>query len=314
MPAVSILTPVCNRRDDLFALAAGLERQTFRDFEWVIVDDGSDPAVATFLCPQAYPFPVRILRHDTNLGIGAARNSAVAAAAAGLLIWLDSDSAACGADWLAGHVRAHEEGLPALGIARGEAFLLHSRVEPRNHGIAAATFRYSNWHTSCQDHAYRMTKHHAPTNNTSVPREVFERVGCFDPAFQVAEDIDWGLRALAAGVAMVYVPDLPVDHRDPATLGAVWRSYRKMGCFAARVRRKNPGSPYGWIYPKSVVGAALWAVPFALLFSAYTVKTWFHRDRRVVLYLPMLVLANLANSVGMIDAARWGEGNRTYGP
>jgi glycosyltransferase involved in cell wall biosynthesis len=307
MPAVSVLTPVYNRPDDLVALAAGLETQTCRDFEWIIVDDGSDVPVDTFLHTDHYRFPITIVRHETNRGIGAARNRAVDAAAGDLILWLDSDSAPGDAGWLAGHVQTHQTGLPELGIAAGEAFVLHSRIVAEDTSAAGTTFRYSNWFISCQEHSYRITRHHAPTNNTSLPRSILDRVGPFDPQFEVAEDIDWGLRALADGVTMAYVPHWPAYHRDRDTFGEVWRSYRKMGRFAALVRRKNPASPNAWLYPASPLWATLWALPFALLLSFFTVRSWFPREKKVLLYLPALFFANLANSVGMIDAACHGR-------
>lgn len=309
MPAVSVLTPVHNRPEDLRNLLRSLDAQTFSDFELVIVDDGSTPPVDAGVDPDDHPFPIRILRNPRNLGIGHARNRAVEAASGSLLVWLDSDSAARESGWLAGHVQYHREGLPTLGIAPGTPFVLHGRVRGLDTTLASVTFRYSNWFSSCQTRPYRAEGHHVPTNNTSLPRELMHRVGPFDPGFEVAEDIDWGLRALRLGVAMAYVPRLPVDHRDRETFAEVWRSYRKMGRFAARVRRKNPDSRRAWLYPASPPWAVTWALPLALLLSLYTVWAWFPREPKVLLYLPMLLFANLANSVGMVEQALWPVGN-----
>lgn len=90
-PAFSVVLP-CRGRPRLLARAlASLDRQSFRDFETIVVDDGSPED----LCPVTAAFPrlaVRLLRtapqganHARNLGTDAARAPHVA--------YLDSDDA-----------------------------------------------------------------------------------------------------------------------------------------------------------------------------------------------------------------------------
>jgi GT2 family glycosyltransferase len=53
-----------------------------------------------------------------------------------------------------------------------------------------------------------------------VPRSVFERVGLLDESlFAYAEDVDWSLRAHAAGLRIVVVPASVVCHRVSASTG-----------------------------------------------------------------------------------------------
>ena len=41
MPLITVFTPTFNRANKLYRVFESLQKQTFRDFEWVIVDDGS---------------------------------------------------------------------------------------------------------------------------------------------------------------------------------------------------------------------------------------------------------------------------------
>jgi GT2 family glycosyltransferase len=53
-----------------------------------------------------------------------------------------------------------------------------------------------------------------------VPREAAERVGLLDEAlFAYAEDVEWSLRARAAGLSIVVVPSSIVYHRVSAASG-----------------------------------------------------------------------------------------------
>jgi glycosyltransferase involved in cell wall biosynthesis len=87
---VSVLIPTYNRsyiiRDALESALA----QTFRDFEIVVVDDGSSDKTEEIVASLGSD-RIRYIRHETNRGCSAACNTAIGAAAGDLLAFLDSD-------------------------------------------------------------------------------------------------------------------------------------------------------------------------------------------------------------------------------
>jgi GT2 family glycosyltransferase/uncharacterized membrane protein YbhN (UPF0104 family) len=88
-PAVSIVVPCYNGGRYLNALMESLAAQAFRDFEVIIVDDGStDAETHRFL--DGIGAGVRILRQE-NRGLPAARNAGFRAARAELVVPLDCD-------------------------------------------------------------------------------------------------------------------------------------------------------------------------------------------------------------------------------
>jgi glycosyltransferase involved in cell wall biosynthesis len=88
-PAVSVIVPCYNGGRFLPQLLGSLAGQTFRDFEIVIVDDGStDPA--TLQAFDALDPSIRVI-HQPNKGLSAARNAGIAAARADLVMPLDCD-------------------------------------------------------------------------------------------------------------------------------------------------------------------------------------------------------------------------------
>ncbi|WP_032092008.1 glycosyltransferase [Necropsobacter rosorum] len=84
----SIIVPSYNRKTEIPALLDSLRRQTRYNFEVIIVDDCSPDAVEV---TEAYPFPVRVVRNDTNQGAARSRNIGARLATHDWLLFLDDD-------------------------------------------------------------------------------------------------------------------------------------------------------------------------------------------------------------------------------
>lgn len=94
-PMVSVVMPVYNRADVVGQAIESILNQTYQDFEFVIVDDGSTddtPAVLKKYADQDKR--IRIITHDQNKGIAAARNTAQKNARGKYLAIMDSDDLA----------------------------------------------------------------------------------------------------------------------------------------------------------------------------------------------------------------------------
>lgn len=88
-PAVSIVVPCFNGGRFLDGLLASLARQTFRDFEIIVVDDGStDPDTLKRIA--SLPSEIIVVR-QANAGLAAARNAGFERATAELVLPLDCD-------------------------------------------------------------------------------------------------------------------------------------------------------------------------------------------------------------------------------
>jgi glycosyltransferase involved in cell wall biosynthesis len=90
----TVFTPTYNRADTLHRVYVSLAAQTFRDFEWLIGDDGStdDTARLAERWRQEAHFPVRYFRQP-HQGKHIAFNNAVRSARGELFLTLDSDDA-----------------------------------------------------------------------------------------------------------------------------------------------------------------------------------------------------------------------------
>jgi glycosyltransferase involved in cell wall biosynthesis len=91
----TVLTPTYNRASTLPRVYAGLKAQTFRDFEWLIVDDGSSDGTGDLVrgWQAEAPFEIRYFCQE-NAGKHVAMNMGVREASGELFVSLDSDDAA----------------------------------------------------------------------------------------------------------------------------------------------------------------------------------------------------------------------------
>lgn len=87
-PIVSVVIPTFNRGWILQAAVDSVLAQTFRDFELIVVDDGSTDDTAEIL--MSYGPALRVVRQG-NAGVSAARNAGIRSAKGALIAFLDSD-------------------------------------------------------------------------------------------------------------------------------------------------------------------------------------------------------------------------------
>lgn len=96
MPLISILTPTYNRGKLLLPLYESLKNLTFEDFEWLIVDDGSEDDTEQYALSwiehniENAEFPIRYIK-KSNGGKHTAINRGVREASGELILILDSD-------------------------------------------------------------------------------------------------------------------------------------------------------------------------------------------------------------------------------
>ena len=90
-PKVSVIMPVYNTRQDWLDLAIGsILEQTFRDFELIIIDDGSDEATQRQLSSYK-DARIVLLRQEKNTNPAIARNEGLKVARGKYIAFMDSD-------------------------------------------------------------------------------------------------------------------------------------------------------------------------------------------------------------------------------
>jgi glycosyltransferase involved in cell wall biosynthesis len=198
-----------NAADTILAAVSSALQQDWPDVEVVVVDDCSTDGSQEIVerCVNDNP-RVRLVRHNRNLGPGAARESIVAAATGEFVAFFDDDDVslpsrirqqaqritdyerthgvkliACYASGTRRYPNGYELRLPAIGseerVPSGETVADYLLFNERKPGVfyGAGT----------------------PTCALMTRRSTLERVGGFDPAFRRVEDVDFAVRLALAG-------------------------------------------------------------------------------------------------------------------
>ncbi|MGH7845554.1 MAG: glycosyltransferase family 2 protein [Candidatus Binatia bacterium] len=180
-PLVSVIIPTYNRREMVRDAVDSVLAQTYRNFELIIVDDGSDDDTAEAL--TSYGEALRVCAQP-NRGVAAARNRGVFCAAGSYLAFLDSDDL-----WLPRKLEvqaAFMQENPRAQICQTEEiwFRRGVRVNPRtkHRKPSGDIFRPSLELCLVSPSAVMMT------------RALFDTSGGFDEAFTACEDYDLWLR------------------------------------------------------------------------------------------------------------------------
>ncbi|NGO39741.1 glycosyltransferase [Limisphaera ngatamarikiensis] len=233
-PRVSVVVAGYNGGRTLPDCLESLQQLRYPDYEVILVDDGSTddtPAIAA-------RFPaVRLLRHEQNLGLSAARNTGIAAATGEIVAFTDADCRA-DEDWLYHLVSALLES-EAVGV--GGPNLL-----PPDDSPLAAAVMASPGGPAAVLLTDRLAEH-IPGCNMAFYKWALESVGGFDPVFRKAgDDVDICWRLLQAGHTLVYAPAAVVWHYRRSTAAAYLRQQAGYGEAEALLFRKHPEQFNRW--------------------------------------------------------------------
>jgi glycosyltransferase involved in cell wall biosynthesis len=196
-PLISVVTPTHNRAQLLQRAMASVLAQRWQAFEWIVVDDGSQDETPAVLRSCADP-RVRFRRLDPNRGVAAARNAGIEAARGAFVAFLDDDDEYL-PDYLeavVGRIRSSTRVPDVIwsGVTRVYEYPDGTRRE-----------RSQVWRRGSDDDGMPGSVAYLTQLNMScglcVRRESLLRVGLFDAAFRVSEDLDLLLRLAAAGCA-----------------------------------------------------------------------------------------------------------------
>jgi len=91
---ITVVVVNWNRRKLLAACLDSLARQTWRDFEVVVVDNGSNDGSVALVkdLSTGYPVPLRLIENSNNRGFCAANNQGFAASSSELVALLNNDA------------------------------------------------------------------------------------------------------------------------------------------------------------------------------------------------------------------------------
>lgn len=205
-PAVSVIVPVYRSESTLARCLERLAGQTYRDFETLLIDSSPTDACAEIVAASRGVPGLRSLRRRQRLWPQAARQVALTAARAELIVFTDPDTYAT-PEWLACLVEtARASGHPVVGSIAcfGRRYL----------DLGIHLCKFSKWLPGGPPRPVDM----GPTANLAIRRAEFERAGGFGQDHLLGDvTLSWSLQR--SGARLEFEPRAVVEHHHADRLG-----------------------------------------------------------------------------------------------
>lgn len=203
--AVSIVLPAYNREKTIGAAIRSVLRQTYSDFELIVVDDGSqDGTVEAARAVQ--DSRIRVLALEENRGAGGARNAGIQAARAPWVAFQDSDD-----EWLPEKLSRQMARLAEGGFIAAYCGMAIVKATPSGRTKLAYLPRPETLHVEGEIAASLVRESFVSTQTLVARREEILAVGGFDESLPALEDWDLAMRLAQRG-RFAFV-DAPLVHQ-----------------------------------------------------------------------------------------------------
>jgi GT2 family glycosyltransferase len=253
-PLVSIVIPTKDQYDFIRRCLDSIRDKTiYKNFELVIVDTGStDNRVwALYDTYKSLGKSTRVVKWDKKpFNFAAACDFGADHARGEYLLFLNNDTEVISSSWLqdmVGYARQEDVGAVGCKLFYPDGKLQHAGIilgvggQNGTPGIAGHFFP-AFIDNPPQDPA-QLTYVGGTRNFTAVTaacvmvsKAKFEKVGGFDPTFQIAfNDVDFCLKLLDAGFRNIYLPHVTLYHHESISVGQPGSKQRNLTVFAKEI-------------------------------------------------------------------------------
>jgi GT2 family glycosyltransferase len=220
-PRVSVIVVCWNSAGTLGRCLDQLFAQDYRDYEVIVVDDGSDDDTLAVAERRVAHGNLEIVRSRRNRGCPHARNLGLARARGELVAFVDADGFAA-PDWLSEIVKAFAGDATVGGVASA-VFYDHAPLVING---AGGMVNRQGWAADLSmnepyERAQIASEALYPMGcGMALRRCALEDVGPFDGSMlNYYDDVDYGMRLWRAGYRVVVAPDAWIDHGGGARGG-----------------------------------------------------------------------------------------------
>lgn len=234
MPRFSVIVPVYNRVDEINDLLESLSAQTCRDFEVIIVEDGSTEPCGDLVRSFAGKVDVRYF-FKPNEGRSIARNYGIDRSSGDYLVFFDSDCV-IPRDYFA-ILSAELDRQPLDCFGGPDA--AHESFTPVQKAISFAMTSFLTT-GGIRGGKVQMEKFVPRSFNMGYSRKVYDTVGGFREMF--SEDIDMSTRIRQAGFSIGLIHPAHVFHKRRVDFARFWRQVYVFGMSRITLKLLYPDS------------------------------------------------------------------------
>ena len=231
----SIIVPVFNRPDEVDELLQSLVGQTLKDFEVVIVEDGSEKPCKDVCDKYAGKIDLKYFMKK-NSGPGQSRNYGAERANGEYLIVLDSDVVLP-----EGYLKAVDDELNSEpSDAFGGPDCAHDSFTETQKAIS---YSMTSFFTTggIRGGKKKLDKFYPRSFNMGIRRDVYMRLGGFSN-MRFGEDIDFSIRIFKAGCKCRLFPEAWVWHKRRTDMRKFFRQVYNSGIARVNLYKKYPES------------------------------------------------------------------------
>jgi glycosyltransferase involved in cell wall biosynthesis len=231
----SIIVPVFNRPDEVDELLESLSNQTLKEFEVIIVEDGSVKTCKD-VCDKYADILVLHYYFKENSGPGQSRNYGAELANGDYLLILDSDVVLP-----EGYLQAVEDTLrqnPTEAFGGPDA--AHPSFTPVQKAIS---YSMTSFFTTggIRGGKTKLDKFYPRSFNMGIRRDVYLQLGGFSK-MRFGEDIDFSYRIVEAGYKPQLFPDAWVWHKRRTDFRKFFRQVYNSGIARINLEKRHPGT------------------------------------------------------------------------
>ena len=231
----SIIVPVYNRPDEVDELLQSLCEQTVKDFEVIIVEDGSIKPCKDVCNKYAGILSLHYYAKE-NSGPGQSRNHGAERANGEYVIILDSDVVLP-----SGYLQAIEEELAQQPCeAFGGPDAAHPDFTPVQKAIS---YSMTSFFTTggIRGGKAKLDKFYPRSFNMGIRRDVYQQLGGFTK-MRFGEDIDFSYRIVEAGYQPRLFPEAWVWHKRRTDFRKFFRQVYNSGIARINLEKRHPGT------------------------------------------------------------------------
>ncbi len=231
----SFIVPVYNRPDEVAELLQSLVNQTLKDFEVIIVEDGSQVPCEAVVEGFNGVLDVKYFLKE-NAGPGQARNFGAQRASGDFLLILDSDCVIP-----TGYLQAVDDELRANPCeAFGGPDRAHESFSPTQKAI---NYSMTSFFTTggIRGGKKKLDKFYPRSFNMGVRKDLYEKLGGFSN-MRFGEDIDFSIRIFKSGAQCRLFPEAWVWHKRRTDFMKFFRQVHNSGIARINLYKRYPES------------------------------------------------------------------------
>ena len=230
----SIIVPVYNRPNEVDELLQSLCQQTVKDFEVLIIEDGSIKTCKD-VCDKYANILVLHYHAKENSGPGQSRNYGAERAKGEYVIILDSDVVLP-----ATYIEAIDKSLTTDIIAFGGPDAAHPSFTPIQKAIS---YSMTSFFTTggIRGGKAKLDKFYPRSFNMGIRRDVYLQLGGFTK-MRFGEDIDFSYRIVEAGYRPQLFPEAWVWHKRRTDFHKFFRQVYNSGIARINLEKRHPGT------------------------------------------------------------------------